>query len=78
MMRRGRSMAEKCLTEAGSMDTSSEEFHCDRGEQRQPTEGTESRRDFVCFFQRYKNSHMFPDCGDESKRLKSWRKGNNR
>lgn len=49
MMRRGRSMAEKCLTEAGSMDTSSEEFHCDRGEQRQPTEGTESRRDFVFF-----------------------------
>lgn len=49
MMRRGRSMAEKCLMEAGSVDTSSKEFHCDGGEQRQPTEDTESRRDFVFF-----------------------------
>lgn len=32
------------------MDTSPKEFHCDEGGQRQPTEGTESRRHFVCFF----------------------------
>lgn len=36
--------------EAVSVDTSSKKLHCDEGGQRQPTEGTESRRDFVCFF----------------------------
>ena len=64
--------------EALSVDTSPKEFHYDGGGQRQPTEGTESRRDFVCFFKRRNKSHMFPDCGEERKRLKSWRKGNNR
>lgn len=40
------------------MDISSKKLHCDGGGQRQPTEGTESRRDFVCFFQRRKNTHF--------------------